>query len=90
MAKDKKESRLSFRITPELSEDIDGSIKELDTIKDRSDFGTKAVKYYLSYLKEENNIREVIQNAILALSQNIDGEELAEIKKLKKVLEGSR
>ena len=42
-----KDSRISFRISEELSKQIDQVILESEgEIRDRSEFGTKAVQYY--------------------------------------------
>jgi metal-responsive CopG/Arc/MetJ family transcriptional regulator len=87
MPKDKKEARLSFRITNELSEDIDKVVDQTNKIKDRSDFGTKAVSYYIAYLREELNIRESMKNAIIALSKEINAEDLPDVVKLQELIE---
>ncbi len=46
-----KEKRLAFRIKLEIDDQINDVIKTNDEIKDRSDFGNKAVTYYVQYLK---------------------------------------
>ncbi|MHA2503197.1 MAG: hypothetical protein ACXAE3_10020 [Candidatus Kariarchaeaceae archaeon] len=89
MVKPTKESRLSFRITPELSDEIDIVIDNFDLIKDRSDFGTKAIKLYMSYLKEELEIKETIKDAIIALADEVGADDLPEIKRLKEFIERS-
>ena len=90
MAKPKKEARLSFRITPELSDDIDEAVDNFEEVKDRSDFGTKAIKLYIAYLKEELEIKETMKDAIVALSKEIGADSLPEIRKLTEFMEKTR
>jgi len=82
MSRSKKEARLSFRITPELSDSIDETVEQFEQVKDRSDFGTKAIRLYIAYLKEELTIKQTMKDAILALSKKIGADSLPEIQKL--------
>lgn len=85
--KEKKESRLSFRITPELSTEIDGLIQDYKEIKDRSDFGTKAIKLYLSYLNEDLALKDIITSSIMAIAEETKHQNLPEIRQLVEFLE---
>ena len=87
LKKEKKESRLSFRILPEHSTEIDKLVKKFDKIKDRSHFGTLATNLYLQYLKEEMSIRDSMTSAVLKLAENAKASELTEIEQLKELID---
>ncbi len=67
----RKDSRLSFRISPELSKRVELTISSDPNIRDRSDFGTKAVNFYLNHLKISENEQDKILQAVLALANHI-------------------
>ena len=51
----KKDSRLSFRISSKLDDQIEKAIMLANgDIRDRSEFGIKSVIYYLNYLASQN------------------------------------
>lgn len=82
--KHKKQSRLSFRISPLMSERIDMAIEHSGgDIRDRSEFGTKAVMAFLNHLEQTTDEIKIIYDALLLLGSkyNLD---LPEIKKLHK------
>lgn len=87
MPKDKKESRLSFRITPNISDEIDKIVKKNSEIKDRSDFGTRAINLYIDYLRAEMDIKSSMKDAIVAISEKIGAEDLDEVQKLREFIE---
>jgi len=79
-----KDSRLSLRISKTLDERITKAIEQSDgQIRDRSEFGTKAVKFYLDYIENTKSEDELILDAILALAKRtgIHGEEFTHIEK---------
>ena len=80
----RKDSRLSFRISPELSKRVELAIFSDLNLRDRSEFGTKAVNFYLDFLKISENEQDKILQAVLALADHIKLES-KEIKKLRGV-----
>ncbi|MHA2248825.1 MAG: hypothetical protein ACXAD7_00620 [Candidatus Kariarchaeaceae archaeon] len=82
MVKDKKESRLSFRITPEVSDRIDELVKESEELKDRSEFGTKSVQKYMKYVEIKGDILNSSKSALQAIAEQVDGASLPEVQKL--------
>lgn len=88
IAKKTKENRLSFRINDEISLTIDNLIKiskeqtGKDEIRDRSEFGTKAVKFYIAHLLNYETNIEQIYSAIKALADKTNLSDLKEIKNL--------
>ncbi len=82
-----KDNRLSFRISQHLSARVDRAIdRSAGQIRDRSEFGTKATKFYLDYIENIKSEDEVMLEAILALAGKI-GERSAEISDIKTYLE---
>ena len=82
-----KDARLSFRISSILSDRIDKAIDKSDgQIRDRSEFGTKAIKFYLDYIENTQSEDEIILKAILTLANHV-GEKGADITKIEKILE---
>ena len=81
-----KKKRLSFRISNEMSIEIDSMIKKSQGgIRDRSEFGTKAVSHFIRYVKMEEESVEVIAKAILELAEKNSHESDA-ISSLKEML----
>jgi len=81
-----KDSRLSFRLSELLSRRIDHAIDMADgQIRDRSEFGTKAIKFYLDYIENTAAEDELILNAILSLAEHI-GVQGGEIPQIKDIL----
>lgn len=76
------EHRLSFRITPEVSDYIDHAKRTYDTIKDRSNFGSKAVTAYLEYLDLEAKIMPVLKRALYKVADKTGMSDLEEIQDL--------
>lgn len=72
MEKILKEDRLSFRMSPQLSSEIDTVIERYEFLRDRSDFGTKSVIYYLRYLKENKMNEELIMKAISTIIDKLN------------------
>lgn len=69
----RKDSRLSFRISPRLSSRIDLAVKKSKgEIKDRSEFGTKAVDFYLNHLLSSDSDTDLIGKSILAIADKIN------------------
>lgn len=80
-----KDSRLSFRISSLLDERIEKAIdKSGGQIRDRSELGTKSIKFYLDFIENTKSENEVILEAILALANNVGvkGEEITKIDQL--------
>lgn len=82
MVREKKESRLSFRITPGVSDVIDVHVKNFNFIKDRSDFGTKSSRNYLEFLEVKFQILAAIENALISISKKVGAESIPEVEKL--------
>lgn len=82
----RKDARLSFRISHTLSGRVDKAIhKSAGQIRDRSEFGTKAIQFYLDYIENTQSEEEIIFRAILGLSENV-GYTSKEIDKIGKIL----
>ncbi|MDH5404029.1 MAG: hypothetical protein OEY49_16135 [Candidatus Heimdallarchaeota archaeon] len=81
---DLKDSRLSFRITPKLSEEIDSLVGKHDQIRDRSEFGTKAIQFFIEYLRNSTTDEQLIMKGILSLAsdKNIKSKELTQLSEL--------
>jgi len=80
-----KDSRLSFRISNTLSDRVDRAIDRSDgQIRDRSEFGTKAVTFFLDYIENAVAEDELILNAILGLAKHVGeyGEEVEQIRNI--------
>lgn len=83
----RKDSRLSFRISPLLNDRIEMAIEQsTGDIRDRSEFGTKAVEFYLDYLHSTVSENEIIINAVLKLANSFNVK-LPEIEKLVQIKE---
>ncbi|MDH5646407.1 MAG: hypothetical protein OEZ01_10385, partial [Candidatus Heimdallarchaeota archaeon] len=83
----KKDSRLSFRLSNNLSGKIQKIIDDSNgEIRDRSEFGTKAVEFYLNSLTNSISRKLTIINALISI---IDTEKLTDpdILKAKEELE---
>ena len=80
----RKDSRLSFRISHELDKRVEIAISADPTLRDRSEFGTKAINFYLDSLKITNGEQDKIIQAILALANQIKLES-KEITKLRAI-----
>ena len=87
----RKDSRLSFRISPELSKRVEFAISSDPNIKDRSEFGTKAINFYLDYLKLAESEQDKILQAVLILADHIklNTPEIIELRELQDVHEPS-
>ena len=79
------EHRLSFRITPEVSDYIDNAKKKYDNIKDRSDFGSKAVNAYMEYLELESKVLSTLKKALYKIAEETGMSDLEEIQDLKEL-----
>ena len=80
-----KDARLSFRISDMLSDRIDQALQHAEgQIRDRSEFGTKAIKFYLDYIENTQSEDEIILNAIVSLANHVgeNGSEIARIEKI--------
>ena len=82
MTKDMKEDRLSFRITDEVNEQIDIYVDRYSSIKDRSDFGNRAISSFVNYIQFENETIELISKALKKLAKKVGAEKFDEIKDL--------
>lgn len=82
-----KTSRLSFRIEASVSQRIDELINLNPDIRDRTDFGTKSVMYYLNALNKEEEDMTLVIRALISLAGNLDMKDDAHIKKLKKAFD---
>jgi hypothetical protein len=79
----RKDSRLSFRISESMSDRIDRAIGQTGgQIRDRSEFGTKAVQFYLDFIENAHSMEELMSKSILALADHI-GIESNEIKQIR-------
>lgn len=81
----RKDSRLSFRISGTLSERIDRAIEKAGgQIRDRSEFGTKSVEFYLDFIENAYSMEDLINRSIIALANHIglNSPEITEIKQL--------
>lgn len=80
-----KESRLSFRIDEILSHKIDIMVDKTINIRDRSDFGTQAVQFYINVI--ENNETDItkILSAVNAIADKTGTNKLAEVKTMNKI-----
>ena len=81
MVKEKKESRLSFRIPDDISERIDILVKK-HSLKDRSKFGTIAGEKFMQYQELRSEFYEKMRETIIALSKKVGGDNLEEIQQL--------
>jgi hypothetical protein len=83
----RKDSRLSFRISNNLSKRIDLSIdKSEGQIRDRSEFGTKAITFYLDYIENTQSETELMLQSIVSLAEHI-GLDTKEIKYVRNILD---
>ncbi|MHA2252475.1 MAG: hypothetical protein ACXAD7_19070 [Candidatus Kariarchaeaceae archaeon] len=65
-----KGERLTFRISPELNKRIEIAVTQSEgSIRDRSELGTKAIQFFLEYLRGSVDQREAIIQAIVALAK---------------------
>ena len=79
-----KTSRLSFRIEASVSQRIDELINLNPDIRDRTDFGTKSVMYYLNALNKDEEDMTLVIRALISLAENMNMKDDANVKKLKK------
>ncbi len=79
-----KTSRLSFRIEASVSKRIDELINLNPDIRDRTDFGTKSVMYYLNALNKEEEDMTLVIRALISLAENMDMKDDAQVKRLRK------
>jgi hypothetical protein len=82
-----KTSRLSFRIEANVSQRIDELINLNPDIRDRTDFGTKSVMYYLNALEKEEEDMTLVIKALISLAESLDMKNDANVKKLKKAFD---
>ncbi len=82
-----KTSRLSFRIEASVSQRIDELINLNPDIRDRTDFGTKSVMYYLNALNKEEEDMTLVIRALISLAENMDMKDEAQVKKLRKAFD---
>lgn len=82
----RKDSRLSFRISNILSKRIDEAITSTgDQIRDRSEFGTKAIMFYLDYIENTQSEAEVMLKSIISLADHV-GVNTEEINKIREMV----
>lgn len=82
----RKDSRLSFRISNTLSTRIDDAIDRSEgQIRDRSEFGTKAITFYLDYIENTQSETELMLKSIISLADHI-GLKTQEIDHVRNVL----
>ena len=80
-----KTSRLSFRIEKKTSESIDLLIEDNPDIRDRTDFGTKSIIFYLENLKKNKDDMVLIIEALLSMTKPLNLEKDPDVKELKKL-----
>ena len=80
-----KTSRLSFRIEKNTSDSIDGLIEDNPDIRDRTDFGTKSIIFYLNNLKKNKEDMILIIDALLSMSKPMNLDKDPDVKELKKL-----
>ena len=66
-----KNNRISFRISDELDRHINELVRNNNQIKSRSDFGSKALEFYLSHLLSREDELKLMKRAILALAKGL-------------------
>jgi len=67
MSEEAKTERLSFRMTPTVSKEIDQAVEENKDIRNRSDFGEKAVEHYLDHLNGRETWESLIESVLSGL-----------------------
>lgn len=77
-----KNSRISFRIADDMNDKIDHLVQIHEDIRDRSDFGNKALEFYIKYLEQTETKEQVIYRAIVSLARHSELLELEEIQEL--------
>ena len=84
--KNKKNERLSFRISEDLSDKINTIISLNPNIRDRSDLGHKALEFYIHHLsvkeKEQQKIISEVNKLKQALRELSDFVNFTEINQL--------
>ena len=87
----RKDSRLSFRISPELDKRVELTLSSNPNLRNRSEFGIKAVNFYLDYLKITENEQDKILQAVLALADhiNLNSQEIIKLREIQNVYEPS-
>ena len=81
-----KESRLSFRIDDNLSHKIDIMVDKHINIRDRSDFGTQSVQFYMDLLDKKETELAMIIKAINSVTKKTGITDLPELNELNKLL----
>ncbi|MDH5403705.1 MAG: ribbon-helix-helix domain-containing protein [Candidatus Heimdallarchaeota archaeon] len=69
--KDYKDNRLSFIIPKELDKEVDKIVLMHENIRNRSDFGTKAILTYIEHLKQQKSRDELILQAIKSVGDQL-------------------
>lgn len=82
-----KDSRISFRISDDLNEEIEKIIIMKRDIRDRSDLGNQSIEFYLRLLKNKSLEELVILRAIMGIAEKTGNTEIKEVKRLKKTLD---
>jgi len=85
-----KKSRLSFRISDSLNDDIEKMVIIKRDVRDRSDLGNQSVEFFLDLIKNRHFEEEIFLNAIMKVAEKTDNQDLPEIKKLKETLDWFR
>jgi metal-responsive CopG/Arc/MetJ family transcriptional regulator len=78
----KKSSRLSFRISAKLDNKLETAVMQSNgELRDRSDFGYKAVIYYLNYLAHTKTQEDILMAALLIIAdaKQIKTDEIREV-----------
>ncbi|MHA2252508.1 MAG: hypothetical protein ACXAD7_19240 [Candidatus Kariarchaeaceae archaeon] len=81
-----KESRLSFRIDDNLSHKIDIMVDKHINIRDRSDFGTQSVQFYMDLLDNKETELAMIVKAINSITKKSGITDLPELGDLNELL----
>ncbi len=82
-----KESRLSFRIDEKLSHKVDIMVDKDINIRDRSDFGTQSIQFFMDVLEnKESDVIKII-DAINSIAREKGYEDIPEIKAMNKMAE---
>lgn len=77
-----KESRISFRISEEMEDRINNIIRKHRSIRNKSDFGVKALEHYASLLEGRDISENQIEEALLYLAK-----QSGSLDKVKRILE---
>ena len=82
-----KKSRLSFRISDPLNDDIEKMVIIKRDVRDRSDLGNQSVEFFLDLIEKRSFEEEIFLSAILNIAKKAGKENLPEIKRIKEKLD---